>query len=29
VITRYTIDIEGEPKPACVADTISLLLDEK
>lgn len=28
VITRYTVEIEGEPKPACVADTISLLLDK-
>ncbi|GAA2542518.1 MaoC family dehydratase [Mycolicibacterium diernhoferi] len=29
VITRYTIEIDGESKPACVADTISLVLSGK
>lgn len=29
VITRYTIEIEGESKPACVADTISLVLPDE
>ena len=24
---RYTIEIEGEAKPACVAETVVLLLD--
>jgi acyl dehydratase len=26
LITRYTIEIEGHPKPACVAETVALLL---
>jgi acyl dehydratase len=26
MVTRYTIEIEGEPKPACVAETVVLLL---
>jgi acyl dehydratase len=26
LVTRYTVEIEGEPKPACVADTVVLLL---
>jgi len=26
VVTRYTLDIEGEDKPACVAETVVLLL---
>ena len=28
VIIRYTIEIEDEPKPACVAETVVLLLAE-
>jgi acyl dehydratase len=27
VVVAYTIDIEDEPKPACVAETVVLLLD--
>jgi len=27
MITRYVIEIEGEDKPACVAETVVLLLD--
>jgi acyl dehydratase len=26
LLTRYTVEIEGEPKPACVAETVVLLL---
>lgn len=26
LVTRYTIEIEGQPKPACVAETVALLL---
>ncbi|WP_182524373.1 MaoC family dehydratase [Nocardioides dongkuii] len=26
LIIRYTVEIEGEPKPACVAETVVLLL---
>ena len=26
LVTRYTVEIEGEPKPACVAETVVLLL---
>jgi acyl dehydratase len=26
LVTRYTVEIEGQPKPACVADTVVLLL---
>ena len=26
MVTRYTIEIEGEDKPACVAETVVLLL---
>jgi acyl dehydratase len=26
MVTRYTIEIEGESKPACVAETVVLLL---
>jgi acyl dehydratase len=26
VVVRYVINIEGEPKPACVAETVALLL---
>jgi acyl dehydratase len=26
LVTRYTIEIEGEAKPACVAETVVLLL---
>jgi acyl dehydratase len=26
LVTRYTVEIEGEPKPACVAETVALLL---
>ncbi|MEP7088732.1 MAG: MaoC family dehydratase [Nocardioidaceae bacterium] len=26
MVTRYTIEIDGEPKPACVAETVVLLL---
>ena len=26
-IIRYTVEIEGEPKPACVAETVVLLLE--
>jgi acyl dehydratase len=26
VIVRYVLEIEGEPKPACVADTVALLV---
>ena len=26
LVTRYTIEIEGESKPACVAETVVLLL---
>ncbi len=26
MVTRYTIEIEGEPKPACVAEMVALLL---
>ena len=26
LVTRYTIEIEGEEKPACVAETVVLLL---
>lgn len=28
VIIRYVIEIEGEAKPACVADTVALLLSD-
>src|SRR6476619_2517649 len=27
LVTRYTIEIEGESKPACVAETVVLLLN--
>jgi acyl dehydratase len=27
LVTRYTIEIEGQDKPACVAETVVLLLD--
>ena len=27
MVTRYTIEIEGEPKPACVAEMVVLLLE--
>ena len=26
MVTRYTIEIEGESKPACVAEMVTLLL---
>ena len=26
MVTRYTVEIDGEPKPACVAETVVLLL---
>ncbi len=26
LVTRYTVEIEGESKPACVAETVALLL---
>jgi len=26
LVTRYTVEIEGHPKPACVAETVALLL---
>ncbi len=26
MVTRYSLEIEGEPKPACVAETVVLLL---
>ena len=26
LVTRYTVEIEGQPKPACVAETVALLL---
>ena len=26
MVTRYTIEIEGQDKPACVAETVVLLL---
>ena len=26
LVTRYTVEIEGETKPACVAETVALLL---
>ena len=26
MLTRYTVEIDGEPKPACVAETVVLLL---
>ena len=26
LVTRYTVEIEGETKPACVAETVTLLL---
>jgi acyl dehydratase len=26
LVTRFTVEIEGQPKPACVADTVVLLL---
>lgn len=26
LVLRYTVEIEGEPKPACVAETVALLL---
>ena len=26
LVTRYTVEIDGEPKPACVAETVALLL---
>jgi acyl dehydratase len=27
VVTRYTVEIEGEAKPACVADTVVLMVE--
>ena len=26
MVTRYTVEIDGESKPACVAETVVLLL---
>jgi hypothetical protein len=27
LVVRYTVEIEGEDKPACVAETVVLLLE--